>query len=224
MPSVMFDSVTPSNIPANATMVAGYTSGNWPTYPTLVKQFPKATVVSIAVNAMQNAQVLDVEQGDATPTDVPGWLFRQRARGITPVVYCSVAAWPAVQDACKTARIAPPLWWSADWTGRAHLTPGAVATQWADGTANYPGLKPGCDTSYVSDLAPWAKKPKATVVSVVKSVIKAVKPTKPAKQPAASPTPTPTPTPTQPTACQVFCRKNSLQYISKIDKKNHLFF
>ena len=179
MPAIMFDSVNPSAIPKDATMLAGYTGGEWPTYHPFVQAFPKATVISVAVQSLSDAEVLDVEYGDATPADVPGWLFRQRARGKNPVVYCSVATWPAVVAACEAKNIKSPLWWSADWTNHAHLTPGAIATQWADGTARYPGLALGCDTSYVSDLAPWVKPVKhGVVVTVVKKVIKAITPPK----------------------------------------------
>ena len=40
--------------------------------------------------------------------------------------------WPAVQAAVAAARIAPPHYWIADYTGVAHLVPGSAATQWTD--------------------------------------------------------------------------------------------
>lgn len=85
---VMYDSIELSQIPKTAKYVAGYVGGNWPTYPSLAKAFPKATLLSVAINATENADCLDVETGDASISDVYAWLNRQHARGITrPVIY-----------------------------------------------------------------------------------------------------------------------------------------
>lgn len=88
----MFDSVAVSAIPKHATAVAGYVGGKWVTFPTLVKQYPRAKKLSIAVTASENAMCLDIESGDATPAQAPAWIRRQHARGIRcPVVYTSLA-------------------------------------------------------------------------------------------------------------------------------------
>jgi hypothetical protein len=56
-----------SAIPKTAEAVAGYVGGHWPTYNQLVKDFPHAHKLSIAVFASEDADCLDIEKGDATP-------------------------------------------------------------------------------------------------------------------------------------------------------------
>ena len=146
----MFDAVTPTHIPKDAKMVAGYVNGIWPTYPWLVKHFPKARVVSITINDSVLADVLDVERLDATPAQVPNWCYRMRVAGRNPIVYCSRSNIGAVEAACHANHVPPPFLWVADWTNEPHLVSGSVGTQWADGTPAYPGLAAGCDTSLVS--------------------------------------------------------------------------
>lgn len=91
-PITMYDSVTLSEIPADAEAVAGYVGGKWPTFPRLAAAFPKAHRLSIAVNATEDADVLDVENGDASNPDAPAWVKRQIAKGAKkPVVYTSLS-------------------------------------------------------------------------------------------------------------------------------------
>lgn len=145
-----YDAVNVKNIPPTATMVAGYMQGRLipSTLPALRVRFPQAQVVTIAVTAQQDAQVLDVEKGDALPADVPGWLTRQRALGHDPTVYSSVmSAWPQIQAACAASRVALPWWWAAS-PGPAQLLPDprCVARQYS-----YPG---GYDVSVVAAYWP----------------------------------------------------------------------
>ncbi len=166
---VMFDSVNINNIPKDAQAVAGYINGEWPTFNSLAKKFPNAHRVSISVNAQHVAAVLDVEKGDATAADVPGWLKMVRSKGFPGVVYTSKSNVDAVKAACLAAKVAEPFIWDADWTNVEHLNPGSVATQWADGTDQYPGKAKYCDTSLVSPNFPGFTKP------APKKVTKAVK-------------------------------------------------
>jgi peptidoglycan hydrolase-like protein with peptidoglycan-binding domain len=139
---VMYDGVNPDTVPAGAQVYAGYVNGNWPTYNAFVAKFPAAQHVTISVFSAGDAQVLDVEQGDAAAVDVPAWLNRQRARGQhRPTIYCSrVGApgygWQDVINACNSAGVALPDFWIADYTSGPHsLTLGsvtAVAVQWTD--------------------------------------------------------------------------------------------
>jgi len=143
-PVVMFDSVTVNQIPKNAPAVAGYVGGNWPTYPTLVRNFPKAHKLSIAVNAGQNAECLDCEPGDANPAQVAAWVKRQQQRGIKrPVIYASVSSMQDVVARLSQAGIARSSvrLWSAHYTHKQHICgPGCGfglkarvdATQWTD--------------------------------------------------------------------------------------------
>lgn len=125
-PTTMYDDVTLSLIPKDAPVVAGYTSGLFPTWPKLAALFPKARRVSIAVNAAHDADVLDCEPGDATPAQAPAWIKRQHARKIkrTPVIYCSVSQCLDVVRACSAQGLQHSrdyLLWTAHYTGRRHL-------------------------------------------------------------------------------------------------------
>lgn len=144
----MYDSVTVSEIPATAQAVAGYVDGQWRTFPELVKKYPHAHKVSIAVSAQNNARCLDVEAQDATNEQAAAWVKRQWARGVKrPIVYTSVSNWRALDQALRAAGIRRKPWgksyhrWSAHYTGtphrcgRSHGMPGlfrAGATQWTN--------------------------------------------------------------------------------------------
>lgn len=138
----MFDGINPSTVPSGAAVYAGYVNGNWPTYTAFVNEHPSAQHVSVSVFSSGNAQVLDVENGDAAAVDVPAWLSRQRALGqVRPTVYCSREGapgygWQDVINACRATGIALPDFWIADYTTSAHSLSldgvPAVAVQWID--------------------------------------------------------------------------------------------
>ncbi|HEX3790410.1 MAG TPA: hypothetical protein VHW44_21270 [Pseudonocardiaceae bacterium] len=150
---IMYDAVTAANIPASAAMVAGYvdtiripdwTAADW-------ARFPNAVKVRIAKKASTNdGHVLDVETGDVTAAQAPGWVNLRRGAGMDPSVYCNASTWPSVQAAFNSARVAQPHYWIAKYDGvqtlpvQSGIT--AVAKQFAEGT--------GYDTSIVADYWP----------------------------------------------------------------------
>ena len=160
--TTMFDSVNITHIPKTAQYVAGYVNGNWPTFNSLVKEFPTAVCVSIDVNGSAIADVLDVEVGDATPEQSVAWVVKMRKLGRPGIVYCSRSLMPAVQHYFIAANVAQPYFWIADWTNEAHLVAGSVATQWADGSVKYPGYARWCDTTLLSAAFPVTKTNKDT--------------------------------------------------------------
>lgn len=90
MSIVMYDAIYVSALPPGQPAYAGYVGGFWPTFPALKTAFPNAHLLSIAVNASQDADCLDVEKYDATIPEVYGWFIRQLARGTwRPVIYIS---------------------------------------------------------------------------------------------------------------------------------------
>lgn len=138
---VMFDSTTPSAIPATAQAVAGYVGGDYTTWPEVLHRWPHARHLSIAVNAEEDADCLDVEKGDATPQDAPRWFHRQLARGLRrkPKFYCSLSVVPELERVLLEAGVRRDEYevWSAHYTGVAHvcdarcgLAKAAEATQW----------------------------------------------------------------------------------------------
>lgn len=148
----MLDGITESAVAAavaatGATLVAGYVNGRWPDLAALVKGIPGCTAVSITVNAQGSAVVLDVENGDATPQEAPGWAKRMRAAGIRyPVVYMNASTWQAVKDEFAAQAIDPPLYWLALYDGVAEVPAGAIAKQHTS--------TPGYDVSAVADYWP----------------------------------------------------------------------
>lgn len=150
---VMYDAVSPSAIPANAKMVAGYLAPNryaWSAQDWA--RFPNAVRVEIAVFASTNAgHVLDVEIGDATPAQAPGWVLKRRAAGVDPTIYCNLSTWPAVQAAFKAAGVREPHYWIAHYGAGANIPAGAVAVQYADPAGHSGG---NYDISAVADYWP----------------------------------------------------------------------
>ena len=149
----MFDSITAANIPTDAVMVAGYLDGLYRWSASDWARFPNAVKVGIAVfSSTDNGMVLDVERGNATPQDAPGWITKRRAAGCDPSVYCSKDTQPAVIAACQTAGVALPHWWIAWYSAPDHSAPlpGTMALQYAADVAGYGSY----DESVVADYWP----------------------------------------------------------------------
>lgn len=122
----MYDSVTVDAIPHGSDAVAGYVGGQWPTYTTIVAKFPGAKHLSIAVTAAESADCLDVEPGDASIGQAPGWLKSGHAKAantVKPVLYTSLGQAQALIAACAAAGIPRSgyLLWTAHWTKTPHL-------------------------------------------------------------------------------------------------------
>jgi hypothetical protein len=80
-PRVMFDDTTVSLIPRFARAVAGYVNGIYVTVPALRLRFKGRRIVTIAVNSLGRAHYLDIERGNATIADAPGWWERNKEHG-----------------------------------------------------------------------------------------------------------------------------------------------
>jgi hypothetical protein len=147
----MYDSITAADIPASARMVAGYVSGQWTWTTADWDRFPNAVKVRIATQANVNdGHVLDVEPGDATPAQAPGWVVKRRAAGIDPTIYCNASTWPVVRAAFTTAQVAEPHYWIAKYDNVAAVLDGAVAKQYI----NPPTSGGHYDLSAVADYWP----------------------------------------------------------------------
>jgi hypothetical protein len=129
----MYDAITATDIPAGATLIAGYGDGYYNNVSAFKARFPHATVVEIAVFASDDlGVVLDVENGDASPAQAPGWAQMRRAAGVDPSVYCNTSTWPLVRSAFQSAGVAEPHYWVAQYDGDPTIPTGAVAKQYAD--------------------------------------------------------------------------------------------
>jgi hypothetical protein len=133
-PYQIYDSVTPSAIPSSSQAVAVYANGNFAASPSQVGH--RGLVLWIDTNGSDpNADVLDVEPGDATPAQAAAWVAQKldASPNSVAIVYTMESEWPAVQTAIN----ALPWWmpshtryWIADPTGVPHVVPGSQATQW----------------------------------------------------------------------------------------------
>jgi hypothetical protein len=108
---VMFDSATGA-YPPGAALCAYYVNGRY----ARPAQYGRGKVwIDVIGNAPRAALWLDVETGDATPADVPGWLDERRSAGLgAGGVYCSRAALPAIEQAAAGR---PHLLWVATLDG-----------------------------------------------------------------------------------------------------------
>ena len=103
---ICYDSTTPEVIPKDAQVVAGYAGGSWHTYPYIQANFPHAYRIEIAVNAGEKGHCLDVENGDATPDEAPGWIKEMEAEGIhRPMLYASAWTWGQIIPLLTKARV-----------------------------------------------------------------------------------------------------------------------
>jgi hypothetical protein len=130
------------DIPTTAQVVCGYADGDptfaWP--PSAWARFPSSRLVQISTRASitgKGVAVLDVEAGDASPSDGPQWATVQRGLGQVPTVYCSASNWQAVINAFNTANVAQPEYWIAAYPGAGPTLPSldgivAVGHQYAD--------------------------------------------------------------------------------------------
>ena len=139
----------------NLPKVAGYVNGLYAWSQAEWNLFPHADHVTISVTAGANeGDVLDVEQGDATPDQAHGWIAMRKAAGLfRPTIYCSRSVIPAVRAGTGSYILGRDYdIWVADYTGSPHqvTAPGlpvatCAATQY-ESTA-------GWDATAVYDLS-----------------------------------------------------------------------
>ncbi|MGN6795516.1 MAG: hypothetical protein ACTHJW_24250 [Streptosporangiaceae bacterium] len=132
-PYLIYDSVTPSALPAG-NAAATYATGNYAASPSQVAGHK--TVIWIDVTGYDHAaSVLDVEPGDATPSMAASWAshrLKDNPRALARI-YTMQSEWPAVKAAIAhlPAKMRSHVrYWIADPTGSPHIVPGSDATQW----------------------------------------------------------------------------------------------
>lgn len=140
-PTTMYDSIEVEQIPSGARAVAGYVGGKWPTFAALVKAFPRARHLSIAISATESADCLDIEPGDATPEQAAVWVRGRLHEGARrPVVYASASQIDNLVALLKAAGVdrSRVRLWSAHYGRGRHLcgphTCGEVRSTEVDGT------------------------------------------------------------------------------------------
>lgn len=141
---LMLDSVDPISVFSGLhyTALAGYLHpSSWPTYYEYAGH--AKYVVAVAVQAFVHGQrgaaitCLDVEPGDAAPSQAGPWLKYEVAHGFRPCVYSSLSTFPAINASIAASHVPGHVYrWCAEWTDAYHLVPGCDATQW---TSHYDG-------------------------------------------------------------------------------------
>lgn len=140
MARVMRDSTTPTDIPVAGTdLVAGYLNGSYAWSSAGWARFPDAGHVTIDVNGTRpDADVLDVEPGDATVAGGVVWLPKALAipRDYPPMIYCNRSNRTAFVTAAKAAGFSVNThfkFWVATLDGTRTLSDmnGVAAIQWA---------------------------------------------------------------------------------------------
>jgi hypothetical protein len=133
----MYDAIYVANLPGGDVAYGAYVGGRWPTYNAVRVAFPHARVLSIAVNASQDADCLDIETGDATVDEAPAWVRRQQARGVgRPVLYTSQTNLGALMGALAAGGVGRTevRLWSAHYAGKHICSPVCGAPVQCDGT------------------------------------------------------------------------------------------
>ena len=138
-PYQMYDSVTPSAIPAGHP-IATYADGAYAASPSQVTGHGPVTWIDTNGSDPSGATALDVEPGDATPVQAASWAAQRLNTHphATAVIYTMRSDWAAAQAAVSTLpswQQHHVRWWIADPTGIPHIIPGASATQWYWGTS-----------------------------------------------------------------------------------------
>lgn len=131
----MYDAVTLSNIPSHPFAVAGYTAGRYTTWPSLLRDFPAAHHISIAIQASLHADCLDVEPGDAVPSQAGTWALADIRAGFKrPCLYSDLSEMPAVRASLAAAGLTRSryLLWLAWYRFTPGLVSGYDAVQWTD--------------------------------------------------------------------------------------------
>lgn len=140
LPRVLFDDVTLSLVPGAARAVGFYVNGLYANGTEAHTRFPKARRVGISITASEVADALDIETGDATVSEAPGWYraFKaQRPHGV-PIFYTSVSNVDLLVSTLAGAGISRGHYriWSAHYSGKHICGPDTcgLTQQRVDGT------------------------------------------------------------------------------------------
>lgn len=100
----MADAIVAANLPPGMDAYAGYVDGQWPDFPLIHGRYPGIPTLALTVYLANEAEGLDIEQGDATPQDAPTFVTeRTIAKVWRPVLYCSQSLLTTVQSFCTGA-------------------------------------------------------------------------------------------------------------------------
>ena len=127
------DSVSPSGMSRGLSVYAGYGRGTYTNIDAVKARFPGARYLSISPYVTTGVDCLDIEPGDAVPSDGPAFV-----RGWTPVntnkpvIYANGSSMTAIQQAMARAGIARNQYylWLASWDKNLAISSGYDAKQY----------------------------------------------------------------------------------------------
>lgn len=132
-----FDSVNVNDLPADGDLYLGYRDGAYANYGQVTARFPGKTVIGVTVFASDDeGDMLDVETGDATAVQAPGWVTKRRNAGHpAPLVYTYEMNRQAVLDAFTQQNVPLPGLFIAAFpgSGAALQQPTDVGHQYGQG-------------------------------------------------------------------------------------------
>ena len=146
-----YDSINVRGLPPGGDLYLGYDDGMWPDADEIARTFPGKTVVRVTTNPADNeGDMLDVEKGDATPNDAPGWVQRRRDAGHGgPIVYFPASWRSQIIAAFASAKMPLPALFPAAYPG-----PGAVLIDPSTDVGHQYASNNNYDTSVVVDYLP----------------------------------------------------------------------
>ena len=150
----MLDSIFVADLPPGADAYLGYADGRWPTAVELRARFPQAHILILAVFPADDAEGLDIENGDATVAQVYDWFLRQQARKVwRPVLYISAGSSQGLLDTMAANGFARSSFrlLSAHYGAGKHICgPGTCGYPQADGT-QWTDSAPGEGGSFIDE-------------------------------------------------------------------------
>lgn len=148
----MYDGVTPSHLPNDGDIYAGYMNGHYSNMALMEQLHPGKIYVDITVDPSALAHVYDCEPGNGDASDAIGWVLKERSHGFDPTIYCGLNTWyPTIHQSFLNAGVEEPWYWVADGTKQAipvNVNTRIVALQYRL------DVPPGYDQSIVSNFWP----------------------------------------------------------------------
>ena len=133
------DSVSPLGMQAGKDVYAGYGRGTFTNISSVEADFPGKKYVSISPYVTTGVDCLDIETGDAVPSDAPAFVHSWvRVNTTKPLLYANGSTMPYVENALNAAGIPRVNYglWVAAWDNDPVIPGGFDAIQYAS-TYNY---------------------------------------------------------------------------------------
>ena len=132
------DSVSPGGMQNGKSVYAGYGLGSFTNMGSVESRFPGKRYVSISPRVASGVDCLDIETGDAVPSDGPAFVHDwHQVNTNKPVLYANASTMPAVKSHLASAGLTGRAYlWVAEWDGSPSIPGGYDAKQYGS-TSGY---------------------------------------------------------------------------------------